>query len=110
LSKRYKSNRTLTYSILGGKQPRLDESSEYVIVAYAKGCENRPVIERVDGKEYEGNTRWIVDEMDLIEVNNQQEIEELKEILVHVHTMLNENVDKRVLSEYLDENSEKFNS
>lgn len=66
-NKKYKSKRELTYPLLGGKQPKIDTTVEYRIVGYAKACGGRPVIERVDGNEFLGSTRWIVDEIDLVE-------------------------------------------
>lgn len=66
--KHYKNNRSLGYRILGGKPPKIDTTVEYHISGYAKAVGNRPIIERVDGKDFEGEKRWIVDHHNLTEV------------------------------------------
>jgi hypothetical protein len=40
----------------------------------------------------------------------QAKTEELKEILMQAHTLINENADIQIVRDYLDDNSEEFNS
>lgn len=61
LGSKYKVCRSLGYPILGEIAPIIDTETIYLIKAFAKAFENRPIIERVDGKFYKGNRLWIVD-------------------------------------------------
>ncbi|MET3505522.1 hypothetical protein [Halalkalibacter oceani] len=66
--RKYKCNRSLGYGIMTNKQPQIDTESEYYIVGSASAFDNRMIIERVDGEEFEGEKRWIVDNHNLAEI------------------------------------------
>ena len=53
------------YCLNDRKPPRLDPDAEYRIVALSVYYD-RPIIERCDGKEFNGETLWIVDRFTLI--------------------------------------------
>ncbi|ALV03220.1 hypothetical protein ACT17G_18510 [Bacillus velezensis] len=66
--KKYSVNRSKGYPILGGGLPKIDTTTEYFIVGYAKAFGNRPIISRCDGASFEGETKWIVDHHNLKEI------------------------------------------
>lgn len=64
--KKYKVTQRFGCVLLGGKPPKLDTTSLYIIVGYAASAGNRPIISRLDGNEYLGENRWIVNKDNLI--------------------------------------------
>lgn len=68
----YRTDRSLGYAVMSMKQPKIDTTADYHIVGYAAAVGNRPIIERTDGKEYEGQDRWIVDHHNLSEVTDDE--------------------------------------
>lgn len=53
------------YSILGERPPQLDISAKYVIIGPSKFFSHCFIIQRLDGKSFLGENRWIVHENSL---------------------------------------------
>lgn len=58
--KQYKTKCTHGYTILGERPPKLDPQAKYVIIEQSKFFTNCVIIQRIDGKTFQGEKIWIV--------------------------------------------------
>ncbi len=68
--KRYRSKQKFGYRLLSDNVNLIDIYADYYIKNYAPACDDRPIIIRCDGKSFRGNDCWIVDQMNLIEIQD----------------------------------------
>lgn len=61
MDKTYHTTSRFGYCLIDQKPPRLGSDALYRIVGKSMHYDGRPIIERCDGKKFEGETRWIVD-------------------------------------------------
>ncbi len=58
--KYYKTTCKYGYSILGGRPPKLDTETNYIIAKQSKFFPYCVIIQRADGKSFFGENTWIV--------------------------------------------------
>lgn len=68
---KYYTTSRFGYCLNDKKPPAIDVSAEYYICSFSKGY-NRPIIARIDKREYCGNANWIVDEFTLYPIHQKK--------------------------------------
>lgn len=58
--KQYKTKCKYGYTIFGESPPKLDTQARYVIIEQSKFFTNCVIIQRIDGKAFQGEKVWIV--------------------------------------------------